>query len=92
MMTSSDYWNQVLRKILSSPMPSKDLPDPIKYSNAKAHTRKRLLLLDIMAASTKDVRVPNIYLRVERVINMKPRKARGKDGMLNICKLSDFEL
>ena len=36
--------------------------------------------------------VPNIDLSGERIPKMKLKKARGKNGKLKICKLSDFEL
>ena len=43
-------------------------------------------------ASYKDASVPNIDLNGERMPKTKLRKSRGKDGKLNICRLSDFEL
>ena len=88
----SDYSNQVLGKILSYTMPTKDPPDPIISSTAKSHTRKILLLLGLMYDSNKISSVPNIDISGESMLNTKLRKARGKDGKMKICKWSDFEL
>ena len=43
-------------------MPDKDPPDTIRYRTANDIARKRLLLLSLMAASTKSASVPNIDL------------------------------
>ena len=81
---------------LLEPIPGQDQnkkpPDPIRYNTAKARARKRLLLLGLMSDYSKYVILPNIYLSGERMLNINVRKSRGKDGKLNICKLSDFEL
>ena len=45
-----------------------------------------------MAASTKASGVPNIDLSGERILKTNMRKYRDKDGMLKVCKLSEFEL
>ena len=78
--TWSDYWNQLLGKILSYPMHAKDPTDPIIYRTAKAHSRKRLLILGLMGASTKSISVPNIDLSGDTILKKKLRKFRGKDG------------
>ena len=90
--TWGDYWNQLMGKILFYPMPSNDLPYIIISRTSKAHTRERLLLLGLMNASSKSASVPNIDLIGERMLKIKLRKSRFKDGKLKICKLSDFEL
>ena len=41
----------------------------------KAHARKRILLLGLMAASSKVSGVPNIYLSGYRILKMNMRKA-----------------
>ena len=45
-----------------------------------------------MDAFSKSTSVPNINLSGERILEMKLRKERGKDGKPRICKLSVFEL
>ena len=88
----SDYWNQVLGKIFSSPISAKEPPDTIISRTKKYHSSKRLLLLGLMDASNKAPGVPNIDLRGYSMLKMKLKKFRDKDGQLNICKLSDFGL
>ena len=73
-------------------MRAKDPPDTIKYSSTNNCVRKRLILVCLMAVSTKYSGVLNIDLSVERMLNKKLSKSRGKDGKLKICKLSYFEL
>ena len=82
--------NQVLGNILSSSVPSKYPSDPIISRTAKDNSRKRILLLGLMDAYTKYAGVPNIDLSVERMLKMKMNKDRGNDGIIKICKLSDF--
>ena len=45
-----------------------------------------------MAASTKASGVPNIDFSGERILKTNIRKYRDKDGMLKVCKSSEFEL
>ena len=71
-------------------MPVNDPPYPIICRTTKYHSRKRPLLLGMMTASTKAASFPNIDSIVDSILNMKLRKSRGKDGKLNICKMSDF--
>ena len=78
--------------ILSYPITANEPPDTIRYRNVNAHSRKRLLILGMMAASSKAASVPNIDLRGERMLKTKLRKAIRKYGKLKICKLSDFKL
>ena len=87
-----DYWNQVLVNILYSIIPEKDPPDPIRYSTSRYHSRNILLLLVLMAASTKAAVFPIIDLSGEKMLNTKLRKTRGKDDMLRICNLSSLEM
>ena len=90
--TWSDYWSQLLVNILSYNIPYKETPDPIRSSTKRAHSRKRLLVLGLMAASSKYLSVPIIDLSLERMLKMNLSKSRGKDGKLKILKLSAFEL
>ena len=60
----SDYWEKLLVKILSYPIPSKEPPDPIRYRTKKSHKRKKILLLGLMDASAKAFSVTNIDLSV----------------------------
>ena len=71
-------------------MRAKDPPDTIKYSSTNNCVRKRLILVCLMAVSTKYSGVLNIDLSVERMLKMKMNKDRGNDGIIKICKLSDF--
>ena len=75
--TWDDYWNQVLVKIFYYTMPAKELPGTIRYSTARDHARKRLVILGLMAVSDKHADVPNIDLSGERILNMKLIKSRG---------------
>ena len=90
--TWSNYWNQLLRKIISSTMLARDPTDPIISINEKAHARKRILLLGMIYTSYKYVSVPKIYLSGTMILKMSTRKARGKDVKLKIRKFSDFEM
>ena len=90
--TWSDYWNQLLVNIIYYPLPAKETSDTIRSRTTKYHARKRLLLLVLISSSSKSASVPNIYLSVERMLKMKLKKSRDKDGKLKICKLSDFGL
>ena len=73
-------------------MPDKEPPDPIISSTAKSYARKRILVLGLIAASSKTISVPNINLSGKRMLNMNMRKSRGNYGKLKSSKLSDFEL
>ena len=90
--TWSDYYNQFLGNILYYPMRTMNSHDPIRYCTAKDLARDRLILLILITANTKASGVPNIYLSWKRVLKMNLMKSRGKDDMLNICKLSGFEI
>ena len=90
--TWGDYWNQVLVKIFYSPMLDKEPPGNIRSRTVRSHTRKRLIILGLMAASDKPTGVPNIDLSGEKILNMKLRKSRGKDGIWKISKLIGFKL
>ena len=57
--TWSDYWNQVLIKIIYSQILAKYPPFTIIYNTTKAISRKKLFLLGLMAASNKYDGVPN---------------------------------
>ena len=83
--TWSDHWNQALFNNLSSLMSAKDSPNPIRSRNAKADSSNRLFLLGLMDTSTKAYGVLNIDLSKNRMLKMKLRKAKFKDGELNIC-------
>ena len=48
--------------------------------------------MGLMAASDKADVVPNIDLSGERMLKMKLRKSRGKDGIWKISKLIGFKL
>ena len=72
--TWSDYWRQLLVKILYYPMPEKESPDHIIYRTTKAHTRKRLIILGLMADSPKSTSAPNIDISGERITKMNMRK------------------
>ena len=61
--TWSDYWSQLLVKILSYPMSAKDPPDSIIYRTSKDHASNILIILVLMADLSKAVSVPNINLR-----------------------------
>ena len=67
----SYYWNRLLGKILFYPMPDKYPPDTIIYSTSRDHARNILLLLGLMAASSKNASVLNIYLSGENMLKMK---------------------
>ena len=90
--TWDDYWNQVLVKIFYYTMPAKEPPGTIRYRTEISNARKRLIILGLMAASDKHAGVPNIDLSGERILNMKLRKSRGKDGIWKISKLIGFKL
>ena len=64
-----DYWNQLMGNILSYTMSDKDPPDNIRSGTAKYHARNLLLLLGLMAASTKYSSVPNINLSGDRMLD-----------------------
>ena len=91
-MNWSDYGSQLLGNILSYTIPAKDKPDPIIYRTEKAHARKRVFLLGMMATSSKSASVYSIEISGENILDMNLRKTIGKDGKLKIFKLSDFEL
>ena len=80
----SDYWNQVLGKNLSSTIPSKEQTNTIRSRTLKDHASKRLLLLGLMADSTKAAGVPNISLSEHSIMEMKLSKSRGKYGNMKI--------
>ena len=90
--TCIDYWNQLLGKVLSHPMPEWGPPDTIIYRTENAHTRNIVLPLGMMDASSKVTNSLNKDLSGERIMKMNMRKYRGKDEKLNICKLRNFEL
>ena len=48
--------------------------------------------MGLMSASSKYDSVPNVDLSVERTTKKNIRKDRGKDGKLNICRLSSFDM
>ena len=88
----SDYWNQLLGKILYYPMHTKAQSDTTISSTTRSHARKRLLLLGLMAEYTKSTSVPNIDLSGNIMLKIKLGGSRGKVNKLKICKLSYFEL
>ena len=90
--TRSDYWNQFPGNIISYPITSKEPPDTIIYSTAKACESKRFLLLGLMDTSSKASSVLIIDLIGDIMLNMKLRKDRYKDYILRISKFSDFGL
>ena len=73
-------------------MPAKDPPDLIKYMTEKDDARKIIFFLGVMAEFSKSASVSSIDLSGEMMLSVKQRKSIGKDGKLNICKLSAFEL
>ena len=58
----------------------------------KSHARKRLFLLGLVNASYKDTGVTNMELSRERIMKSNPRKDIGKNGILKLCKLNEFEM
>ena len=58
----------------------------------KSHARKRLFLLGLVNASYKDTGVTNMELSRERILKSNPRKDIGKNGILKLCKLNEFEM
>ena len=73
-------------------MPDKEPHDIIGSRTAKSHARTIILLLGLMAVSSKAEIALNIDLIGENMMKIKMRKSRGNNSKLKICNLSDFEL